>query len=164
MKKRFLIAFFVAAAAGSALHFFYGVLPNPLTALISPINESIWEHLKLLFWPTLIAAWVLSMTTEEKVRLWSGFLLAELVMPVFLLCAFYLLKCAFQVENLLVDLGLYFLTMAGGFLLAFFAAKSRKLEAAAPWLLLPVMLYGASLILFTFAAPQLPVFQPPVKP
>lgn len=162
MKKRYIIAFIVAAAAGSALHFLYGVLPNPLTALISPINESIWEHLKLLFWPTLVAAWVLSMTTEEKVRLWSGFFLAQLVMPVFLLCAYYLLKCAFHVEYLLVDLGLYFVTMAGGFLLAYFAAKSRKLESAAPWLLLPVMLYGASLILFTFAAPPLPVFQPPL--
>lgn len=59
MKKRYLIAFLVAAAAGSALHFFYEVLPNPLTALISPVNESVWEHLKLLFWPTLCAAWVL---------------------------------------------------------------------------------------------------------
>lgn len=161
MKKRYFIAFLVAAAAGSALHFLYDVLPNPLTALISPINESVWEHLKLLFWPTLCAAWVLSMATEEKVRLWSGFLLAELVMPVFLLCAYYLLKCAFHVESLPVDLALYFVTMAGGFLLAWFAAKSRSLERAAPWLLLPVMLYGASLILFTFAAPSLPVFQPP---
>lgn len=162
MKKRYLIAFIVAAAAGSALHFFYEVLPNPLTALISPVNESVWEHLKLLFWPTLCAAWVLSMATTEKLRLWSGFLLAQLVMPVFLLCAYYLLKCAFHLEGLPVDLALYFITMAGGFLLAYLAARSRKLESAAPWLLLPVMLYGASLILFTFAAPPLPVFRPPM--
>ena len=162
MKKRYLIAFIVASAAGSALHFFYEMLPNPLTALISPVNESVWEHLKLLFWPTLCAAWVLSMATAEKIRLWSGFLLAQLVMPAFLLCAYYLLKCAFHLEGLPIDLALYFITMAGGFLLAYLAARSRKLERAAPWLLLPVMLYGASLILFTFAAPPLPVFRPPM--
>lgn len=161
MKKRYLIAFVLAAAAGTALHFLYGILPNPLTALISPVNESVWEHMKLLFWPTLAAAAVLAAMSRHKIRIWSGFLLSLLVMPAFLLCVYYSLKCAFHIESLAIDLALYYGTMAGGFWLAYLSAKSRRLQRAAPWLLLPVMLCGAALILFTFAAPPLPIFLPP---
>lgn len=32
-----------------AFHFAYDVLPNPLSAIFFPVNESIWEHMKMLF-------------------------------------------------------------------------------------------------------------------
>jgi hypothetical protein len=53
-------------AGGAALHFLYEAVPNPLTALISPINESVWEHLKLLFWPMLLTAFWLSQNTSDR--------------------------------------------------------------------------------------------------
>lgn len=37
----FLICFIV--------HFAYTVLPNPLFSIFFPVNESIWEHMKMLF-------------------------------------------------------------------------------------------------------------------
>lgn len=44
-----------AAVLGSLLHFLYDFTgENPFAALISPINESTWEHLKLLFFPVLL--------------------------------------------------------------------------------------------------------------
>ena len=30
-------------------HFVYDVLPSPITAIFFPVNESIWEHIKMLF-------------------------------------------------------------------------------------------------------------------
>ena len=163
MKKKFLIAAVIAAAAGSALHFLYDAWPNPLTALISPVNESVWEHLKLLFWPMLAAGFRLSRGTKERNALWGGVFAAELLMPLFLLGAYYLLGCGFGVTSLALDIALYVATMLLGFLAAYWIFKSKKLENAAGWLLLPVILYGASLILFTFAAPPLAVFTPPAE-
>ena len=32
-----------------AFHFLYGLLPNTITAIFFPVNESIWEHVKLIF-------------------------------------------------------------------------------------------------------------------
>lgn len=32
-----------------AFHFVYDVLPSPITAIFFPVNESIWEHIKMLF-------------------------------------------------------------------------------------------------------------------
>ena len=60
MDRRTWIAFVIAALAGSGLHFLHTLLPCPVTALIAPVSESLWEHLKILFWPGLIASLVLA--------------------------------------------------------------------------------------------------------
>lgn len=60
MKRKWWIICFLSILAGSALHFLYDLWPNPLTAVFAPVNESVWEHLKLLYWPFLAAAFVLT--------------------------------------------------------------------------------------------------------
>lgn len=46
-----------ATVAGSFLfHFLYVWTQNGLIALFSAVNESIWEHVKIVFFPYLIAA------------------------------------------------------------------------------------------------------------
>ena len=56
LPKKLLTAFVVTTLAGACLHFLYVLLPNPVTALLAPVNESLWEHLKIFFWPYLAAA------------------------------------------------------------------------------------------------------------
>lgn len=159
MKKRFWIAFFLTALAGAGLHFVYELCPLPIVGLFAPVNESIWEHLKLFFWPFLAAAFVLTRGQADGQRAWSGFLLAELLMPLLCMGGFYTLTAGFGVEALWVDLALYTVTMAAGFRLAY----RRMLDGTAAWaagvLVIAVGLYGAALILFTMAPPLLPVFQ-----
>ena len=159
-KLSFSIAGLTAIAVGCALHFLYDVLPHPLTALIAPVNESVWEHLKLLYYPTLLAALMLAKRTNAPYRLWSGFFAALLVMPLLLLGVYYLLACGFGVTSLPLDIGLYVVTMAGGFLLAYLLYRSGWAERAAGILLMLVIFYGAFLIVFSFAAPPLDIFQP----
>ena len=159
MKKRFWIAFFLTALAGAGLHFVYELCPLPIVGLFAPVNESVWEHLKLFFWPFLAAAFVLTRGQADGQRAWSGFLLAELLMPLLCMGGFYTLTAGFGVEALWVDLALYAVTMAAGFRLAY----RRMLDGTAAWsagvLVIAVGLYGAALILFTMAPPLLPVFQ-----
>ena len=153
----FLIAV-ITALLGSGLHFLYEILPTPLTALISPINESVWEHLKLLFWPTLLGALFLSRRAKEKPRFWASVFASLLGAPTLLLVVFYSLK-ALGVESIVLDISLYFLCMFLGFWLIRFLYRKAKAEKAGGFLLMLVILYGAALILFTFAAPDLPIFR-----
>ena len=186
MKKVFFLTAVVASLAGAALHFLHDALPNVLTALISPVNESVWEHLKLLYWPMLLSGFFLSRqagkearrrleqlgeygetasaltVVRERHRLWGGIFAAELIMPVFLLGVYYLLQHWFGGTGLVVDVVLYFAALALGYGIACGLYRSGRAEAAAPWLLLPVVFYGAALVLFTFAAPGLSIFQPPM--
>ena len=54
IKRRDFLYILSAAILGSAFHFLYDFTgENPFAALISPVNESTWEHLKLLFFPVL---------------------------------------------------------------------------------------------------------------
>ncbi|MEZ3435572.1 MAG: hypothetical protein K1W34_13290 [Lachnospiraceae bacterium] len=46
-------AFFFIAAAGTLNHFLYEWTGSALAAFFCPVNESVWEHLKLLFFPFL---------------------------------------------------------------------------------------------------------------
>ena len=134
MKRHWLLTALGAILAGAGLHFLWQALPNPLFALISPVNESVWEHLKLLYWPMLAAALVLA-RGPRRIAVWAGFFPAIVLQPVFLLALYYGLR-ALGVQGLAVDLTLYVLTMAGGFLLAARLSRSgpaRRLTAFRCW-------------------------------
>lgn len=113
--KRLLILTGLAAILlGTGLHFLFFFLPNPVTALLSPINESLWEHVKLVFWPYLLAAWWLNLGRPGGIRPWL------LTLP--LLCALLLgMGLLYHVvlggSALWVDILLYVLVMALGFFL-----------------------------------------------
>lgn len=160
MKKRYMLAFVGTALAGTGMHFAYEICPVPLVGLFAPVNESVWEHLKLLFWPFLAAGFALNAQERGKRRGWSGFLAAELAMPVWLMGIYYLLAAGFGVEALAVDIGLYLATLGGGFALSYRMAQSGRAERLAGVLVILVGVYGAALILFTLAPPGLPVFTP----
>lgn len=49
------IGIFFTFIVGSLLHFAYQFSKrNPVVAFFAPVNESIWEHLKLLFFPAML--------------------------------------------------------------------------------------------------------------
>ena len=91
MKRHWLLTALGAILAGAGLHFLWQALPNPLFALISPVNESVWEHLKLLYWPMLAAALVLA-RGPRRIAVWAGFFPAIVLQPVFLLALYYGLR------------------------------------------------------------------------
>ena len=158
MRKRWVTALVLTALAGTGLHFAYGLCPEPLVGLFAPVNESVWEHLKLLFWPFLAAGFALTRREEDQAAAWSGLLLAELVMPLFLVGMYYLLRAGFGVRSLGVEIGLYYVTMAAGFWLARRVSESGRLAYLSGVLVILTGLLGAALILFTLAPPGLPIF------
>ena len=85
LSKAALITFVVATLAGSCLHFVYALWPNGLTALLAPVNESLWEHVKILYWPCLLSGILLVRREPESLAVsythldvykrqgWTGF-------------------------------------------------------------------------------------------
>ena len=54
IRKQDIPYILAAIILGSISHFLYDFSEqNPFTALITPVNESTWKHLKLLFFPVL---------------------------------------------------------------------------------------------------------------
>ena len=162
MKRRWILVFFAAAIVGSVLHFLYPALPIALVSAFAPVNESVWEHLKLLYWPFLAAAFVLTKGEADGRKRWCGLLAGLLSAPLLLLGAYYTLSCGFALHGLPLDLILYVLAMAGGFALAWHLQKAEFPAWVCGVLVIAAGVYGAALALFSFAPPELPIFMPPV--
>ena len=149
-KRQLIITWIAAVLAGCVLHFLYEWQPNAVTALFSPINESIWEHIKLVFWPYLGAALVLNRGRPGGIRPWL------LVLP--LLCAIVLgLGWVYHVmlggEAMWVDIAIYILVMAIGFWLP---TRFSGAFQGAKWLL-PSLIAGILALLigwFTLYPPE----------
>jgi len=113
--KKLWLAFVLSLLAGVVLHFVYGWFPNPVTALVSPVNESLWEHAKLLFWPLAVTAFCLS---GGEARALAARLLAAVAASLLVVAAGYVYHIVLRGEALVVDLILYAAAMALGFYLA----------------------------------------------
>ena len=146
---RFWLFFVFALVLGVVLHFLCDWLPGPFTALFSPVRESIWEHLKVLFIPLLVLGllpagkygripWMCSILTVCALMLLLG----------------WLYHIVLRQDSLAVDLVLYVVLMLLGFWLP------RLLWPLAEWpgvgaacAILTVLL-AALLAVFTFVPPN----------
>ena len=158
MRRKWGLVFTLAVLGGAALHFLYDVWPNPLTAVLAPVNESVWEHLKLLYAPFLVCGFVLNRKAADTQAAWSGTLAALLAMPAFLLGVYYTLESGFSFTAGWLNITLYVLTLALGFRLSAKLWRTGQLSWLCGVLVIAAGLYGAALILFTMAPPALPIF------
>ena len=115
LTKTLLIAYLIAAAAGVLIHFLYQWFPNPVLALVSPVRESIWEHVKLIYFPLLAVSLVMGRDGNGTGR--APWLLSMVFACVVMLGVGYLYHIVFRGEAMAVDLLLFFGALALGFLL-----------------------------------------------
>ena len=154
--KKWLLCYLAAAALGVLLHFLYQWFPNPVLALVSPVRESVWEHVKLLYFPLLAAALVMGRGGKGMGR--APWLLGMLAACAVMLGAGYLYHVTLRGEALAVDLLLFFLALALGFLLPrvlWVLCEWPGTEQAA-WAL--TALLGLLIVWFTFFPPNTALF------
>jgi hypothetical protein len=149
----------------SALHFVYAFSgENLFIGLFNPVNESVWEHLKFMFFPFLIWWIVMYLIKNKKCTIplntWIVSAAFSLVVaPMTVALSFYSYTGAFGIHSLLIDILLvplsYFIALC---------MASHFLEYSRPnkWVaMISVAVIAAILtifILFTLNPPHLPVF------
>lgn len=111
-KRSLVLTFLVTVLTGVCLHFLHFSFPNPITALFSPVNESIWEHCKLVFWPGLAAALWLTWGRPGAIRPWLLLLPIQCALLLALGYGYHILLGG---EALWVDILIYLLVMLFGF-------------------------------------------------
>lgn len=151
LSGKLLTAFVVVTLAGAILHFAHDFLPNPVVALFAPVNESLWEHLKIIYWPFLAGALVLF--RREGRDCLGPWLLALLVICAAMLAVGYLYHVVAGGESLAFDIGLYVLLMGAGFVLAALFDRPAVCRRTDLLILLTAALGGA-MFLFTFLPPD----------
>ncbi len=158
--------FVFTSAVGTLLHFLYDLSGQKVVVgLFSAVNESIWEHMKLLFFPMLAFA-VLQWLGIGKTRAdyWCvvlvGILTGTLLIPVL----YYTYTGAFGVMSDVVNITIFFVTAAVVYALQSYFFK-RENRCRIPSLLAIAILCGIAVLfwVFTFVPPAIPLFEDPVK-
>ena len=159
-----MLCFVFTAVAGTLLHFLFDWTGGSgAPALVSAVNKSIWEHLKLLFYPCVLFAAVEYFTWGRNAEaFWCVKLTGSLSGLVLIPVVYYTYTGILGVNADWFNITLFFL--AAGF--AFYleaklfgrGCACRLPEGVALGVLL---LIAAVFTVFTFLPPRIPFFQDP---
>ena len=76
MKKIKIIGVFLIFIFSFVSHFMYEWFPNTLFSILFPVNESIWEHMKLIVTPVLIFSLIEYIVYKRKNISYNNFILS----------------------------------------------------------------------------------------
>jgi len=161
-----LVGIAAISIAGSLLHFVFewsgGWTP---VGVIAAVNESVWEHFKLAFWPALLYAIVEYPFLRHSARNFMvGKAIGILVMPITIAVVFYAYTAIAGEEILLVDILLFFVAVALGQLASYKVMTMRRLPRWTGGVgLVMVILLAVAFVVFTFYPPHLPIFRDAVS-
>lgn len=158
--------FLFVCAAGTALHFLYQWSGESVAAApFAAVNESVWEHMKLLFWPMLLWAGAERAVLGGYSRgFWPAKALGALLGLALIPALYYTYTGTLGVSVMWVDIAIFFVAAAAAFL-----AETRML--ARDWrcrggtrasALVLLLLLSAAFVLCTFVPPRFPLFRDPV--
>ncbi len=149
---------------GTLLHFLYDwTNGSPAAALISAVNESTWEHMKLLFFPMLLFTLIQSRFFSERRDVWCialrGILLGLVLVPVL----FYTYNGVIGTSPDWVNIAVFFISAGAACLCEARLYAKESLFCPHPRLAAAVLFSIALLfVLFTFVTPELGIFLDPV--
>jgi hypothetical protein len=147
---------------GSVLHFIYGwTNHSSIIGLFAPVNESVWEHLKLGFWSLMIFSIPEYFFIGKKVKnffiaKWSGVLALEIV----IIAVFYTYTTILRKHLLIIDIGSY---VAGAIVCQVVAMqifiKTKQSKQGNAFAIFGIMVIVFILMLFTYITPRIPIFK-----
>lgn len=168
MKKNLLIwqiaGVTFTAIIGTVLHFLYQWTNLNVFATISAVNESTWEHMKLVFVPSLLFAFIQRFFAKNDYNcFWIvklvGILLGTLLIPIL----FYTLSGTFGTLSAIVNIAIFFTAIIIEYLTELFLFNKMNCNCKLKWVSICALLL--ILILFivcSFYPPKIPLFLDPL--
>lgn len=159
------IGFAFTAIFGVLLHFAYDWSgENGIVAVFSGVNESTWEHMKLLFFPLLVYALIESRRLRDDYpNFWCvklrGVLLGLIMIPVI----FYTANGVFGKTPDWFNITIFFIAAAIAFIYEIKLLKRDKvfcLFEKGAFLILVIL--ALLFVIFTFFPPHIPLFMDPI--
>lgn len=147
---------------GSFLHFLFELSGNffPVGA-ISAVNESVWEHLKLGYWPLVFFGLIEYRFLRDEV---NNYFLAKLISALFIIIAipvFFYSYTSITGENiLLLDLLSFFISVLIAQGLSYKILKKSEFGIKVSYgSLIGIVIIGCLFVIFTYFPPHIPLFQ-----
>lgn len=147
---------------GAFLHFAFELSGEmKLIGTIAAVNESVWEHLKIAFWPALLYAIFEYPFLKGRT---DNYLIAKAIgiclIPITIAVLFYSYTTAIGHHVLLIDIIIFLVAIAIGQIVSYRVLVTKQLPR---WLnvlgLAALIALAVAFVVFTFLPPQLPIFR-----
>ena len=155
--------FVFVCVLGTLLHFLYDWTNLLIFAPISAVNESTWEHMKILYIPCFTFAIIQSFSPTFKIKdFFNAKLFSMGLSTAFIPIAFYTINGALFKTPFYVDILLFYIAALLNSLLSYFAVIRLNIKAkSGVYGLIGALLILLAFITFTFYPPALPIFISP---
>lgn len=123
-----IIGFVLVSVTGTLNHFLFEWLNSSVViALFCPVNESVWEHLKLLFFPYLLWTVIECFLLKRPSDFFRSKMTGVICGLIFITSFFYTYSGAFGTVNTFIDILSYFIGTAVSFIISYeFIKKQPK--------------------------------------
>ena len=159
------ITVIICIILGIFLHFTYeGSGENKLVGLFSAVNESTWEHLKLIYYPTVLIGIIGYFIIEKKTNnYWLAQTIGIIVAITFIVTFFYTYRGVLGKNIDALNIGSFFVAVILGEFVTYKILKFRKTYNAEIVSIIFLVILFFSFILYTFYPPQIPLFENPIS-
>ena len=160
-----LMGFAVTSLGGTLLHFLYDWTGGSiLVAPFSGINESTWEHMKLLFWPTFIFAVIQSFFFRDRKDFWCVKLHGSVRGLVLIPVIFYTYNGVIGKSPDWLNISIFFICAAIAYICETSLFNNGNISCNNPRLaFLALCFIGVLFIIFTFKTPSIGIFKDPLS-
>ncbi len=148
---------------GSMLHFTFEWSGNqPIVGVFSAINESVWEHLKIAFWPTLMyVIFEYGYLNKRTNNFFSAKTIGIYAIMLIIPTIFYSYTSITD-ENLIIDILSFIFAIIVGQLISYRLLTSKKLSRNLEQVsFIALVILTLAFIVFTFYPPHIQLFQDP---
>ena len=157
--------FVFTGVLGTLLHFIYEWTNSISVALFSAVNESTWEHMKILFFPMLVFTIIENRyLSKDYQNFWCvkliGILIGLAVIPIL----YYTYTGALGVSADWFNIAIFFIATAISYVTETKLLKGKKtcqLSTVAVFVILFII--TVLFVVFTFNPPKIPLFIDPVS-
>lgn len=159
-----LMGFAITSLGGTLLHFLYEWLGEAVwIAPFSGINESTWEHMKLLFWPMFIFAIVQSFFFRDREDFWCVKLRGTLSGLILIPVLFYTYNGVIGRSPDWLNIAIFFVSAAIAYIYETKLFNEKKTPCRSKKLSLAILIIIAILFaVFTFVTPEIGIFKDPL--
>lgn len=160
--KTDLAGFVFVSVLGTLCHFLFEFFnENKFAALFFPVNESVWEHLKIIYFPFLFYTVIECFISKLKNSFFSAKLIGVLCGMIFMIAFFYTYSGVLGENILIIDI----LTFLVSVFISFFVSheiliNSIKISEKSETLsVIAFIIICVIFFIFTFSPPFVPVFK-----
>lgn len=134
---------------GTILHFAYDWSKHDkYVSLLSAVNESVWEHMKLLVFPSLVWLLIEVPFIGDNQNFLTAKCISLMVMVILIPTLFYFFKYIFKKSILIIDILIFYVAVGLGQYLSYLILNTNELPNAFNYfsLIFLILIYGYFLI------------------